>query len=584
VGEDTNPIPEPKKITLRGKSFKQLLTDLTAALKNLAPPKESGRITSLAELIGSIRLILTSLLIFGLVILLTGIIYLEMNRSFILIESFEIPESLQERGYTPNAVANKLADQINIVTATAKTKADRYKFTPSFYETLPDVEVPEANVSIKSVVRYVKDIFGFTPTRINGEILSLDDDQLQLTVRIVESADQSKTHFRTFTGDIDEFDDVISQSAQYVLRQKDPYLLASYLYETGSTKEALLLAQYCIRHAPETDDYNANVLWGLILEERGEYEAAIEKYKQAIKKDDRTALAYIDWGLALEKKGDFQAAVEKYQKAIEVDPKAALAYNNWGNVLLAQNDDTGAIAKFEEAIRIDAEQTLPYINWAKLLAKRGDYNGAVKQYQEALAVKPNAPDIHLAWGNLLLEQGDYQGAFKEFERAVDVSPSYYLAYNDWGWALIKYRDFEQAIGKLRKAIRFAPEYKVAYMNLGYAYENLKKYPEASSAYQMAAEIEPRNVAAYNDWGYTLRLRGDFEGAISKFKKAIEIDRGYSFAHFNLAEVLERQRKYEEAIGVYKGLIQDQDDEKIVADAEASIDRLERFKTKRRGQS
>jgi|SRR5215213_4808450 len=175
------------KTGLPRRSFKQLLKDLTDALKNLSPPKEPNKIKNLADLFGSMRTILTSLVILVLSILLFGIIYLELNRSFILIESFEIPESLREKGYTSNVVANKLADQINTITATAKTKADRYKFTPSFYETLPDVEVPEAKVSIKSIVRYVKEVFGFTPTRINGEILILDD-QLHLTVRIVSAA------------------------------------------------------------------------------------------------------------------------------------------------------------------------------------------------------------------------------------------------------------------------------------------------------------------------------------------------------------------------------------------------------------
>jgi len=55
---------------------------------------------------------------------------------------------------------------------------------------------------------------------------------------------------------------------------------------------------------------------GTALKEKGELDAAIDSYKQAIKIKPDYADAYNNMGNVLKEKGDVDAAIESYKKAI----------------------------------------------------------------------------------------------------------------------------------------------------------------------------------------------------------------------------------------------------------------------------
>ncbi|HEY6231680.1 MAG TPA: tetratricopeptide repeat protein [Pyrinomonadaceae bacterium] len=598
--ESNEPVPTPSV----NESFARLVDVLEAN----RPNEGAKGLKRFAERMGAVRTIVTSFFALILLVLILATIFLEFRRSAVLIETFEVPHSLEQEGYSSHVVASQLADQISLLNERAKTRAKAFNFAPSFYETMPDVEVPEAKVSLKTVVAYIKQMFGYSPTRINGDII-VHDNQLYLTVRIIDGNNLTRIQSQTFNGGPENLRDILSQSAQYILRQNDPYILASYFYEEGNTREALALAQYCTYHEPRSDDYWAYVLWGLIAEENGKFEEAIAQYEKAIRIDRVSALAYVDWGLALEKKGDYQGALAKYREAIAADSKAALAYNNWGSILLEQNQDDEAIAKFQKSIELDPELTLPYKNLARALLKNQKKKEAVQKYETALAINPKAADVFVAWGDLLQDEGDYEGAIERFKKAIDIYPNYSLAYNDWGWALIRQERFEEAVDKLHKAIEIAPQFSIANMNLGYALEKLGKYSEAVDEYRRAAdnnphyglayrswgyalmmsgrykealpefekavELEARPSAAYNNWGVALQHLGDYQGAIEKYQKAVELDSQFSLAYSNLGHLFEKQKRYQEAMQTYGKLIQSQPEKEMETDARASISRLER---------
>jgi ubiquinone/menaquinone biosynthesis C-methylase UbiE len=72
---------------------------------------------------------------------------------------------------------------------------------------------------------------------------------------------------------------------------------------------------------------------GTVVHDKGELEAAIESYTQAIKIKPDHAEAYFNMGNTLLEKGELEAAIESYKQAIKIKPDHAEAYNNMGNAL-----------------------------------------------------------------------------------------------------------------------------------------------------------------------------------------------------------------------------------------------------------
>ena len=74
-------------------------------------------------------------------------------------------------------------------------------------------------------------------------------------------------------------------------------------------------------------------IWGVALKDKGELEAAIDSYKQALKIKPDYVEAYNNMGSALKEKGELEAAIDSYKQALKIKPDYAEAYNNMGNAL-----------------------------------------------------------------------------------------------------------------------------------------------------------------------------------------------------------------------------------------------------------
>lgn len=66
------------------------------------------------------------------------------------------------------------------------------------------------------------------------------------------------------------------------------------------------------------------------IEQVGEHTKALEDYKEAIKINDGSALAFYNLGITKDRIGDFEGAVQDFSSAINLDPSNADFYHNRG--------------------------------------------------------------------------------------------------------------------------------------------------------------------------------------------------------------------------------------------------------------
>jgi len=136
------------------------------------------------------------------------------------------------------------------------------------------------------------------------------------------------------------------------------------LFETQGDKEGAIESykNYLIL-SPGAKDTITITSWIFTLEgeklyESGDYQEALEKFKEAVKLNSLYAYAFFDQGLVYDKLEIYDLATKAYEMAVNVDP-------NYGN------------AHFNLAIHYEAD---------------GKYKEAIKHYQEYLRIFPNAKD------------------------------------------------------------------------------------------------------------------------------------------------------------------------------------------------
>jgi predicted O-linked N-acetylglucosamine transferase (SPINDLY family) len=128
---------------------------------------------------------------------------------------------------------------------------------------------------------------------------------------------------------------------------------------------------------------------GGALKEKGELDAAINSYKQAIKAKSDYAEAYSNFGNALRDKGESDAAIDSYKQAIKIKSDYAGAYSNMGVALYDKGELDAAIDSCKQAIKIKSDYAEAYYNMGVALKEKGDLDAAIDSYKQALKIKPD---------------------------------------------------------------------------------------------------------------------------------------------------------------------------------------------------
>ena len=90
------------------------------------------------------------------------------------------------------------------------------------------------------------------------------------------------------------------------------------------------------------------------------------------------AAAHDNRGVAFARKGQLDAAIADFDEAIRLDPRSAVVLSNRGNAYIAKGQFGRSIIDYSEAIRLDPGYVPPY-------GARGTAYLRVHKYAEALA-------------------------------------------------------------------------------------------------------------------------------------------------------------------------------------------------------
>src|SRR5216684_1479569 len=348
----------------------------------------------------------------GLLILTVGIsVIQEIHNNNPVLDVVNVPEVFQKQGYTPDVVARRINDQIR-----EKVIERQPLIRLSTDSSLPDLQIPTANISLKATILFVRQLLRFPPDRIMVDVMldhpPADNEsagaksngpesrrtQLRVVVRRVPGSGSYSPAFEPFSSLNPE--DVMQPIAQDVMDE------AYQMVVDVDTKNAI--------------PYNN---WGNALAFQGKFDEAIAKYEKAVGLDPKYAAAYVGLGAALAAQGKRDEAIAKYQKAIELDPKYSAAYNNWGNALAAQGKFDKAIAKYQKAIDLDSKHAPAYNNnWGRALADQRRFDEAIAKYQKTIELDPKYARAYYNWRNALATEGRLDEAVAKYEKAVELEP------------------------------------------------------------------------------------------------------------------------------------------------------------------
>ena len=86
---------------------------------------------------------------------------------------------------------------------------------------------------------------------------------------------------------------------------------------------------------------------GIMLQQKGDLDGAILKYREALKANPNDDQAHLGLGSALQKKGDTDGAIASYQQALALKPDLSGARLGLGYMLYSKGDRVGAVRELK---------------------------------------------------------------------------------------------------------------------------------------------------------------------------------------------------------------------------------------------
>jgi superkiller protein 3 len=117
---------------------------------------------------------------------------------------------------------------------------------------------------------------------------------------------------------------------------------------------------------------------------------------------EKNAQEMFDKGSSFFEKGNFDAAIEKYQEGLQLEPNNYVGYNLLGMAYRFKFNQTGTqefkskeIQSFKKAIELEPKYWVAYKNIAASLYYQNRKKEAVPYLEKALELQPNDPEKSL---------------------------------------------------------------------------------------------------------------------------------------------------------------------------------------------
>lgn len=507
--------------------------------KNSSPQNEKWFLKPLSFIYKNKGKLLTS----AFFIFLIGIFFSDTLFRTVIIDPFLVNKEFQEKFYDDRNFANNLGNELTLVIQQAKSIKSAQRYDTPISEKLPNVEIPSIKISTKSIISYLREcfpisfirgLFGYKTTRLSGEV-TLIDDEIKISLRIAKNTDRSlNSYTKIFSRKAGELNLLMKEVSEFIMSDTEPYLFASYLYQTKRIEEARSQIQrICLQRDDDWDTFFALVLWGLILDDEKKYDQAIEKFNEALKykKDGKiepeTVVAYNLWGQVLSRKGLLDEAVEKFETGIQQDPNYAPIYSSYAIALWKKGSKDKALANLEHALKLDRNLSEAYYNLG-LIIHSDDPEKAYSLYLQSIELDPNFSPAYNQLGQVLqkISPSESEKALKYLTQSIDIDGNNAAAFNNRGNLLLKLKRNKEAVDDFKKSVEiyesegnnrkndeaFIAAYARAINNLGWAYELSGNYSEAEKAYRQSVAIKPDYFTAYIGIGDVCRRLGRFEEA------------------------------------------------------------------------
>lgn len=296
---------------------------------------------------------------------------------------------------------------------------------------------------------------------------------------------------------------------------------------------------------------------GMNAYESGDYDTAVNEFKEAISYDGSNADYYIHLGMAYVEQKSYDEALGYFNQAegcAENDDQKALLNRGRGLLVFIRETIRPPSKWFGDALNISSQSndiridTLYYK--AEAEQKSGDYQAAVQSYGQIIDLKDDA-GTRMLRGMAYMQLQDYASAEKDLYAAIKQSRKSYTVYRTLYSALEAQGKDDEAKQVLNDALQLSGSSSEDYYNRGMIYVDLQDYTNAAD--MLNKSYDKGYKAALLGLGEVSYTQQDYDTALTYYGKYFDevdissVDASLAAKAYNqYAAVLLAKGEYEKA--------------------------------------
>jgi tetratricopeptide (TPR) repeat protein len=288
---------------------------------------------------------------------------------------------------------------------------------------------------------------------------------------------------------------------------------------------------------------------------------SVEVYDELIKENAQTGRLYTLRAGAQWARGDGEAALKDFNQAIALGYDSSNAYSSRALFLTASGQFDKAIEDFNKAVEKGDRSESILINRAAAYLQMNKVDEAIADYSAAIALNDKNAGIFQQRATAYKVKGDLQKAADDFGKAMELSPTFIPAIMGRGYVFFQAGEHAKAIEDFSSVIKLNDRAAVAYNNRGYNYQLLGKNAEALSDFNKSIELTPQYALAHQNRAWLLAtcetesLRNPKEAILSA-TKACELNEYNDLSDMAaLAAAHASAKEFDLAIGIQEKIVE-----------------------------
>ena len=198
-------------------------------------------------------------------------------------------------------------------------------------------------------------------------------------------------------------------------------------------------------------------------------------------------------------RGQYDHAMEQYREAIRHYPTHVDAYNNLALVYNELQRYDEAVRALETARALNPSNVKVLYNLGTVYYRMRDVRKALEYYEQVEQLTPRDAQLHKDIANLHYSQRRYEEAERHYRTAISLNPSLSDAYFELGTLYLELGRYREAVETYEAGIIRAPADERFYTNLAAVHERWIPDPERARKYRAEKERIRRTAATRADY-------------------------------------------------------------------------------------